>query len=304
MLYSEPIPLAVAAVAAAACLVMAMMGWRVHRRRRRAAPAGKSPAPERPEGQALLTRYRPNAVRVLTASEREAFDRVREALPSHFVMAQVPLVRYLRVEDKRVEDDWLRGLSMLSADILVCDTTSRPVLAVDILPPKPGARSRERHERMRQLLEGAGIRVIIWQEGRIPTGDEARTELQHAIQLAGTPTRGAARPARAAKGADTPKRPATPATSAQPRIEPELGAVDASAQPAVAPGPAHTTAPGLRAVRSGGVAPLPLIPVPEISELLAEGDEIAARHSSLDPVSLTFFDEFEPRPHGSAAPLH
>jgi hypothetical protein len=45
--------------------------------------------------------------------------------------------------------------------------------------------------------------------------------------------------------------------------------------------------------------------VPEIAELLAEGDEIAARHSRLDPVSLTFFDEFEARPQGSPSPgLH
>ncbi len=300
MLYTEPLPMAVAAVAGAACLVLALLAWRL-RRRRRAAKTGDSGATAaRPEGQALLTRYHPNAVRVLTAAERTAFDLVRDALPGHLVMAQVPLVRYLRVQDKRTEDDWLRGLSMLSADILVCDTTSRPLLAVDILPPKSGARSRERHERMRQLLEGVGIRVVVWQEGRLPDADQVRAQLYELMQLAGKPAPAAAAASRAAGSA---RRPVAPAPAPAQRIEPELGAVDTPAAHApVSPAePARRTAAPAGA-RVGGAAPL--IPVAEISELLAEGDEIAARHRTLDPVSLTFFDEFEARPQSPSAPMH
>lgn len=293
MLYSEPIPLAIAVVSASACLVLALMGWRAWRRGPRPASAGKAPSSQKAEGEALLTRYQPSAVRVLTASELQAFDMVREALPTHLVMAQVPLVRYLRVEDKRAEDDWLRGLSMLSADILVCDSTSRPVLAIDILTPKPGNRSRERHERMRQLLEGVGIRVLVWREGRIPTAEQARTALQHAIQLGGNSARATQA---AAKNGLTPKRAATPAADARARIEPELGAIE----PALARG-ATATAHG---AMPGRAAAMPLIPVAEITEVLAEGDEITGQPSRLDPVSLTFFDEFDARPQGPGAPMH
>ena len=303
MLPTDSMPLAAAAVAAAACLVLVLMAMRLVRRRRGVAGSAQASAPQRPEGQALLERYHPSAVRVLTVSERGVFDLVREALPGHFVMAQVPLVRYLRVQDKRVEDDWLRGLSMLSADILVCDTTSRPLLAIDILGPKVGTRARERHERMRQLLEGVGIRVLVWHEGRLPAAAQVREQLRSAIQSAdGSPRT----PARRESDAGTARprvKAESPRVASVERIEPELGTLDPPEQvdPAdrTAVGAQAPVAPeGRRGAQASRTAAMPpLIPVPEISELLAEGDEIAARHPSLDPVSLTFFDEFEPRPY-------
>lgn len=296
MLYTEPLPMALAAVAGAACLVLAVVAWRLLRRRRAVGDLNREAPAARAEGNALLTRYQPNAVRVLTASEREAFDLVRDALPHHFVMAQVPLVRYMRVQDKRVEEDWLRGLAMLSADILVCDTSSRPLLAIDILPPRQGARSRERHERMLQLLEGVGIRVVVWHEGRLPSAHSVQAQLLEVMQSASKP---GSTPGRASQAPARSRRAAATAAAGSARVEPELGAVD---MPAPAAAAAATPTARSAAPRPGGMAPL--IPVPEIAELLAEGDEIAARHPSLDPVSLTFFDEFEVRPQGSSAPMH
>jgi hypothetical protein len=263
---------------------------------------------------------------VLTACEREAFDLVREALPEHLVMAQVPLVRYLRVHDKRTEDDWLRGLSMLSADILVCDTSSRPVIAVEILPSKLGPKAQERHERMRQLLEGVGVRVLIWQETRLPPAEQVRTQLRAALESeAGASSRprsavGGAAPAARRRSASVDPRSSADAM----RIEPELGQVDppargtSAARSSAPPAGAAATAPGRAAAAAAGGAAAataaarpaaasgfaPLIPVPEIAELLAEGDEIAARHSSFDPVSLTFFDEFEARQQGNSSAAH
>jgi hypothetical protein len=232
-------------------------------------------------------------------------------------MAQVPLMRYLKVQDKRTEDDWLRGLSMLSADILVCDSSSRPVIAVEILPPNPGPRAQERHERMRQLLEGVGVRVLIWQEARLPAAEQARTQLQAALESAGAPaarqktSRGDVPPVARRRGPASDAQPTAAAT----RIEPELGPVD---QPARGASAARTAAPSAAPLRGAAAPPAgptaarpaapsgfaPLIPVPEIAELLAEGDEIAARHSSFDPVSLTFFDEFEARPQSPTAGAH
>lgn len=354
----DSLPLAAVAATAAAvvlCLVLLLVARRLRQRPGRslsarpapgAARAGRSPRADPREGQALLERYHPSAVRVLTTCEREAYDLVRAALPSHLVMAQVPLVRYLRVHDKRTEDDWLRGLSMLSADILVCDATSRPLVAVEILPPNPGPKARERHDRMRHLLEGVGVRVIVWQEARLPDAEHMLKQLRTAIESEGTPA-SRSRTARAEAGDGSRRR------TASDRIEPELGPVDA---PARTPGSRNSPPPGRNAAKAapgssgpssagkaspagsaagsgaasgaakaaaaataaaaasaatGGAARsapasgfAPLIPVPEIAELLAEGDEIAARHSRLDPVSLTFFDEFEARPQGASAAAH
>lgn len=319
----DSLPLTAVAAAAAAvvlCLVLALLAWRLRKRRPAAGKPKAKARTDRPnsrEGVDLLARYHPSAVRVLTAFEREAFDLVRAALPQHIVMAQVPLMRYLKVQDKRTEDDWLRGLSMLSADILVCDSSSRPVIAVEILPPNPGPRAQERHERMRQLLEGVGVRVLIWQEARLPAAEQARTQLQTALESAGSPgarqktSRGDVPPVARRRGPASDAQP----TAAAMRIEPELGPVD---QPARGTGAARTAAPSAAPLRGTAAPPAgptaarpaapsgfaPLIPVPEIAELLAEGDEIAARHSSFDPVSLTFFDEFEARPQSPSAGAH
>ena len=319
----DSLPLTAVAAAAAAvvlCLVLALLAWRLRKRRPAAGQPKAKARTDRPnsrDGVELLARYHPSAVRVLTAFEREAFDLVRAALPQHIVMAQVPLMRYLKVQDKRTEDDWLRGLSMLSADILVCDSSSRPVIAVEILPPNPGPRAQERHERMRQLLEGVGVRVLIWQEARLPAAEQARTQLQAALESAGAPaarqktSRGDVPPVARRRGPASDAQPTAAAT----RIEPELGPVD---QPARGASAARTAAPSAAPLRGTAAPPAgptaarpaapsgfaPLIPVPEIAELLAEGDEIAARHSSFDPVSLTFFDEFEARPQSPTAGAH
>lgn len=281
MLAFDPLPLAGVAVG---CLALTLAALRLRKHLRRQPGQAASSPPARPEGIELLARYRPSAVRVLSHSEHQAFELVRAAMPNHLVMAQVPLVRYLRVQDKRVEEDWLRGLSMLSADILVCDSRSRPVLAIEVLPPKLGARAQERHDRMRQLLEGVGVRVLVWHEGRLPTGEQVHATLRKVA----TESRPDAPPAagRRAAAATAPAERLVPPPMLQQAAEPPRDA------------------PGARATRSARPNALAsLIPAPEISELLAEGDEIAARHPSLDPVSLTFFDEFEPRsPSRSAHP--
>jgi hypothetical protein len=336
----DSLPLTAVAAAAAAvvlCLVLALLAWRLRKRRPAAGKPKAKARTDRPnsrEGVDLLARYHPSAVRVLTAFEREAFDLVRAALPQHIVMAQVPLMRYLKVQDKRTEDDWLRGLSMLSADILVCDSSSRPVIAVEILPPNPGPRAQERHERMRQLLEGVGVRVLIWQEARLPPAEQVRTQLRAALDSeAAASSRqrsavGGAAPAARRRGAGVDPR----SSAAAMRIEPELGQIDppprgaGSTRSSAPPAGAAATAPvRAAAAATGGAAAAtasaatasaaaarpaaasgfaPLIPVPEIAELLAEGDEIAARHSSFDPVSLTFFDEFEARQQGNSSGVH
>lgn len=302
MLAFDPLPLAGIAVG---CLALTLAALRLRKRLRR--PPGKAATtpPARSEGAELLARYHPSAVRVLSHSERQAFDLVRAAMPHHLVMAQVPLVRYLRVQDKRVEEDWLRGLSMLSADILVCDTHARPVLAIDILPPKLGPRAQERHDRMRQLLEGVGVQVLVWHEGRLPASEQVqamlrkaqaewRPEVPHAASKPAPAAAVRAAPASRKWTSDSARAAAVQAAAAPPleRHTPPLMPERADD---------HSGVRGSRTTRPNALASL--IPAPEISELLAEGDEIAARHPSLDPVSLTFFDEFEPRsPSHSAHP--
>lgn len=312
MLSLEPLHLA---GAAGASLLLVLAALQLKRRlsgKSGDRPAGQADRGARREAGDLLSKYRPVAVRVLTGAEREALELVRRALPERVVMAQVPLVRYLRVEDKRVEDDWLRSLSILSADILVCDASSRPLLAIDVHPTNMPARAMERHERMKRVLESVGVEVLVWQDGKLPDLEQARATLRTLLE---PPAKAERSPAEASWPSQGARAPARPEKSAR-RAEPALGDAsqfDTSRDSEIPPAYARA-ASAAKSRRSA--APLERsqisaasmqIPVPDISELLAEGDAIAARHPSMEPVSLTFFDELEPlqqNPSGTPARTH
>lgn len=210
---------------AAAALLLTLM---VVRRRNR----GGSDRRTRRDDLDTVADWQPEAARVLTADERQAHDLLRRALPPDFlILAQVPLSRYLRVPMRHSYSDWLQRVGRLSADLLVCDASSRVLLAIDIRGAQPDSeRSRRRHDRLTRVLQAAGVRVQTWDEGRLPSVAEVRTLL--AITLEG-------------------------------------GAQSSTA----------------------------LIPVPEIAELLAEGDLL---DRDMEPVASTFFDDFDTAPHAAA----
>ena len=183
----------------------------------------------------------PEAARVLTIAERQAYELLRRALPGYLVLAQVPLSRFIRVPARHSYVDWLQRVGSLSADLLLCDAGSRVLAVIDIRSPEESERSRRRHERMTRVLRKAGIHVLTWREDALPTPGEVR----HAMTVV------VGGPAAVAKAAATSSRP------------------------------------------------MSLIPVPDISEVLAEGDRAAfdaQLDPSMEPVPSAFFEELEPEP--------
>ena len=179
----------------------------------------------------------PEAARVLTIAERQAYELVRRSLPGYLVLAQVPLSRFIRVPARYSYTDWLQRVGSLSADLLVCDAGSRVLAVVDIRTSGESDRSRRRHERMTRVLRKAGVHVLTWNEDDLPSASEVR----HAM-VAKTAAAAAA------------------ATSSR---------------------------------------PMPLIPVGDISEVLAEGDRAAFEAQldpAMEPVPSAFFEELEPEP--------
>ncbi|MDE2612339.1 MAG: DUF2726 domain-containing protein [Burkholderiales bacterium] len=53
-------------------------------------------------------------------------------------------------------------------------------------------------------------------------------------------------------------------------------------------------APPKAALKPKSSSPMPLIPVPEMEEILAEGDRLAAEGEALEPMPSGFFDQLEP----------
>ena len=121
-----------------------------------------------------LAGWPPESVRVLTITERQAYDLLRRAMPGFLVMAQVPLARFIRVPSRHSYHEWLQRVGSLSADLLLCDAGSRVLAVIDVRAAQETERSRRRHERMARVLRAARIPVHEWREGQMPSVTEVR----------------------------------------------------------------------------------------------------------------------------------
>ncbi len=227
-----PLP---ALIAACAAVLLLALAWGWQRRR-----AGQQRQRRHHEDADTLQAWQPEAARVMTGAERKAFEVLRQAVPQHMVLAQVPLSRFIRVPQNKSYTQWLQRVGAASADLLVCDPNSRVLAVVDIRHARESERARARHERMTRVLKAAGIRVMKWNAESLPTPSEVRTLLVPMLEADGDTTAG--------------MRQMGPSSK-----------------------------------------PLPLIPVPEIEEMLAEGDA-AFEGGAAEPVPSTFFDDFDPTP--------
>jgi Protein of unknown function (DUF2726) len=227
-------PIASFALPATALLLLTWLVMRLRQRR----SSGRSAAREALD---TVASWPPEAARVLTINERQAYDLLRRAMPGFLVLAQVPLSRFIRVPSRHSYTDWLQRVGSLSADLLFCDAGSRVLAVVDIRVAQESDRARRRHERMTRVLRKAGVHVLTWREDALPTPAEVR----HAMTAI-------------------------------------VGGVAASAAAAAA-------------TRSTTSRPMPLIPVAEISEILADGDRAAleAEDPSMEPVPSGFYEELE-----------
>jgi hypothetical protein len=220
--------------------VLLLLAWLAMRVRQRQAQRGQNR-----EALDTVASWPPEAARVLTIAERQAYELLRRSMPGFLVLAQVPLSRFIRVPARHSYVDWLQRVGSLSADLLLCDAGSRVLAVIDIRSPGESERSRRRHEHMARVLRKAGVHVITWSEDALP----ALAEVRHAMTAV---VGGSVVAAAAAKAA-------TPVTS----------------------------------------RPMPLIPVPDIAEVLSEGDRAAFENQfdpAMEPVPSAFFEELEPEP--------
>ena len=142
---------------------------------------------ERREALDTVAAWPPEAARVLTITERQAYDLLKRSMPGYLVLGQVPLARFIRVPTRHSYTDWLQRVGSLSADLLLCDAGSRVLTVVDVRPATESERSRRRHERMARVLRAANIPVHVWREGALPTPAEVRTAMTRVV---GTPAPG------------------------------------------------------------------------------------------------------------------
>jgi hypothetical protein len=158
----------------AAVLLIGALWWRQSRQSKVATSAERSL-----DGLDTLAAWQPQATRVLSTTERLAYGVLVRALPDYIVFAQVPLARFIRVPTRHSYSEWLQRVGQLSPDLLICDSSSQVVCAVDVQPPgsQHSERARKRQERVRRVLKAADIPLHVWIEGALPSPEAAREQL-------------------------------------------------------------------------------------------------------------------------------
>ena len=157
-------------IAAASALLAALLTWAVMRSRRSAAAA----PPQREEGLDTIQAWPPQAVRVMTLGERQAYEVMKRALPGYVILSQVPLSRFISVPTRNPYTMWLQRAGRLAVDLLVCDSSSRAVAAVEVRTADESQRSAKRHQRLIEVLRAAGVQVFEWDEDDLPDVVAAR----------------------------------------------------------------------------------------------------------------------------------
>jgi len=155
-------PAAIAALLISALLTLLL----VARRRRGGAANGRAPDSEVLD---TVQAWPPQAVRVMTLPERLAFGNLRRALPRHLVLAQVPLSRFITVPSSNSYSQWLTRAGRLNVDLLVCDSSSKVIAAVEVRSRDQTRRSIDRHTRLAEVLEAAGVKVHVWMDDDLPS---------------------------------------------------------------------------------------------------------------------------------------
>lgn len=158
------------ALALAFVLALVLVWWTV---RNRASHHGDAVGSD---GMDTIAAWPPQATRVLTTAERQVYDLLRNALPAHMILAQVPLQRFIKVPTRNSYTEWLRRVGHLSADFVICDRHSQVIAVVELRSdeqPLSGRASRRR-DRLLKVLSAAQIPTHQWTSSVLPTLDVAR----------------------------------------------------------------------------------------------------------------------------------
>jgi hypothetical protein len=117
-----------------------------------------------------LVGWPPEATRVLTVKHQRALDMLRQALPQHNVLAQVPISHFIKVPTRYSYVEWQRRIGHVCVDLMVCDAASNVVAVIELRQTERvlSERARKRHARLERVMRAAGIPVHIWNEAMLP----------------------------------------------------------------------------------------------------------------------------------------
>ncbi|ROQ19865.1 uncharacterized protein DUF2726 [Marinimicrobium koreense] len=126
--------------------------------------------------------------RLLTDAEKEAFDRLRDALPQHYIFAQVQLSQMMDVKPGHDFRQWFNRISRMSADFVVVSSDLDTVAAIEIDDTTHRDPKRmEADSKKAKALKAAGIKLVRWDARRVPKPEVIRQEVLGVVQKAVNP---------------------------------------------------------------------------------------------------------------------
>lgn len=112
--------------------------------------------------------------KLITATESILFERLRQALPDHYIFTQVQLSQLVSIRKGHSFKTWFSRISQMSVDFVVADEYLNTIAAVE-LDDKSHYTDEERHKadaKKDKVLTAAGIRVIRWRCEIMPSVEQ------------------------------------------------------------------------------------------------------------------------------------
>jgi|GEM_PF-3106319 len=122
-----------------------------------------------------LADWPPQATRIFSTSERNAYDLLVKALPNYTILGQVPLSRFIKVTSRHSYSQWLKRVGNHCVDLIVADNLSRVIAVIEIQSEKSPDTSTRKKARVARVLEAVRISVFEWIDGEFPSISEIRT---------------------------------------------------------------------------------------------------------------------------------
>ena len=115
----------------------------------------------------------------MTNSEVRFFALLQDAMPEHFIFAQVQLSRLIQATDPQDSAFWFNRICRMSADYVLVDRDAQTVIAVieldDWTHDKPERKRAD--QKKTKAIESAGLPLIRFDGRRMPSATQLRHEI-------------------------------------------------------------------------------------------------------------------------------
>lgn len=105
----------------------------------------------------------------LSEPEQILYFRLVKALPEHIILAKVQLSSLLGVQKNHDARAWLKRISLMSADFVVCNKDSSIVAVIELSDETDQEKdSRSEAEKKDRALTSAQVRILRWSAASVP----------------------------------------------------------------------------------------------------------------------------------------